>query len=399
MASNPTLRLHLWCPDIFGFKGGIQVYSAFLLEAIRQILPGDECAVFLKHDKDVPLDNGKSNGHSSPRFHACGKWPMPLRTSAFAAQIINGALRHQPDLIITTHLNFTPAAYWLKRARGIPFWTIAHGVEAWNVRRPNLQKALRQADQILSVSHYTRERLLAEQGIAPAKVGLLPNTFDAGRFRIGPKPAHLLRRYGLTAEQPIILTVARLVASEQYKGYASILKAMPEITRHIPNAHYIIVGKGNDRPHIEQLIGDLDLAGRVTLTGYIPDEELCDHYNLCDVFAMPSKREGFGIVYLEALACGKPTLAGNKDGAADALRNGEMGILVDPDDVGAIASVLVDVLQGRYRHPLLYQPEALRQKVIAHFGFSSFKERLAGNLDEFFNHERVRAHSSACTEA
>jgi glycosyltransferase involved in cell wall biosynthesis len=115
----------------------------------------------------------------------------------------------------------------------------------------------------------------------------------------------------------------------------------------------------------------------VTLTGFVPDEELVDHYNLCDVFAMPSKGEGFGIVYLEALACGKPTLGGNKDGAIDALCQGELGILVDPDDPNAIAQSLIQILQGTHPHPILYQPEVLRQKVIETFGFERFKQTLA----------------------
>jgi glycosyltransferase involved in cell wall biosynthesis len=98
---------------------------------------------------------------------------------------------------------------------------------------------------------------------------------------------------------------------------------------------------------------------------------------------MPSKGEGFGIVYLEALACGKPTLGGNQDGALDALCRGELGALVDPDDVQAIAHTLVEILQGTYPNPLIYQPEQLRQRVIDIYGFERFKRTLKGYLDDF----------------
>jgi len=125
------------------------------------------------------------------------------------------------------------------------------------------------------------------------------------------------------------------------------------------------------------LITKLNLQECVTLTGFVADDELCDHYNLCDVFAMPSKGEGFGIVYLEALACGKPTLGGNQDGAIDALCHGELGALVDPDDIGVIAQTLIQILQGTYPHLIMYQPEILRQKVIDAFGFERFKQTLA----------------------
>jgi len=114
----------------------------------------------------------------------------------------------------------------------------------------------------------------------------------------------------------------------------------------------------------------------------VPDEELSDHYNLCDVFAMPSKREGFGIVYLEALACGKPALGGNQDGAVDALCAGKLGALVDPDDIEAIAQSLIHMLQGTYPNPLMYQPEALRQAVIDTYGMEAFQRRLANLLRE-----------------
>lgn len=365
--------LHLWVPNIFEFKGGIQVYSAFLLEALQSLYPDNDYDVFLKHDtRALPNFSFLPN----TRFQFAGNWPLPLRTAIFATQLVGNGLRQRPNLVLMTHLNFTVAAYWLKRLAGIPYWTVAHGVEAWNIQHPALQTALHYAERIIAVSSYTRDRLLKEQNLDPAKISLLPNTFDASRFQIKPKPQYLLNRYGLMA-QPIILTVARLDSSERYKGYDQILQALPEIRRQIPNVHYLLVGKGSDRPRIEQLIAKLNLQECVTLTGFVPDDELCVHYNMCDVFAMPSKGEGFGIVYLEALACGKPTLGGNQDGAIDALCHGELGALVDPDNIGAIAQTLIQILQGTYPHPIMYQPEILRQKVIDTFGFERFKQTLA----------------------
>lgn len=101
---------------------------------------------------------------------------------------------------------------------------------------------------------------------------------------------------------------------------------------------------------------------------------------------MPSKGEGFGIVYLEALACGKPTLGGNQDGAIDPLCQGELGVLVNPDDTQEIAQTLIQILQGTYPHPLLYQPEVLRQKVIERFGFEHFEQTLGSYLECYFKY-------------
>ncbi len=372
---------HLWFPNIFEFKGGIQVYSVFLLEALQSLYPKIYYEVFLKHDTHCLPD---FHFLTNTQFHFTGNSPLALRTPAFATKIAGYGLLRQPNLIISTHLNFTVAAYWIKRLLGIPYWVVAHGVEAWNIERPALKTALHHADLILPVSGYTRERLLAEQNLDPKKVSLLPNTFDTNRFKPTPKPHYLLKQYGLKPEQPVILTVARLAEDEQYKGYDQILRAIPQIRQNITDIHYMIVGKGNDRPRIEEIIAQLGLQNCVTLAGFVPDEQLCDYYNLCDIFAMPSKGEGFGIVYLEALACGKPTLGGNQDGAIDALHHGELGALVDPDDVNGIANTLIQILQGNYPNPLMYQPEALRQKVIELFGFERFKKTLGAYLEQHF---------------
>ncbi len=101
----------------------------------------------------------------------------------------------------------------------------------------------------------------------------------------------------------------------------------------LPNVHYFIVGKGDAIPQIESLIQQLNLKSCVTLTRFVPDEELCSYYNLCDVFALESRIEGFGIVYLEALACGKSLLAGNVDSSVDPLEQGKLGCLVNPEDI------------------------------------------------------------------
>jgi glycosyltransferase involved in cell wall biosynthesis len=371
-------RIHLWLPNIFQFKGGIQVYSAFLLNTLQSLYPQCQYDVFLKHDT---ASSPEVSFLSHTQFHFSGQWPLTIRTPFFALQLLANGLIKQPDLVIATHLNFTEAAHTLKKMTGTPYWAIAHGVEAWGIEKPALQRALQHADRILAVSEYTRERLLSEQQLDPARVLVLPNTFDASHFQIAPKPNYLLERYHLSPDQPILLTVARLDSVEQYKGYDTLIRALPQIRARIPNVHYVLVGKGNDQPRIQQLIQDLHLETCVTLTGFIPGTEIGDHYNLCDLFAMPSKGEGFGIVYLEALACGKPTVGGNQDGAIDALCGGNLGVLIDPDNIPEMAQVLTQILQHTYPHPILYQPEKLREKVIATYGLQKFQQTLLHLLE------------------
>ncbi|MEH2381186.1 MAG: glycosyltransferase [Nostoc sp.] len=366
--------LHLWFPNLFEFKGGIQVYLQDILQAIQEALPNLSVCILDKLDRNKPVDKFNSKNYS---FTFSGHFPVFFKTAHFTFKIITESLINRPKFILCGHINFAPVAFLIHRVTGIPYGIIVYGIDAWEIKNIWKIKALYAAEKIISISSYTRDRLIKEQNLSPDKIELLPVTFDAERFKLSPKPSYLLERHSLTVEQPIILTVARLDNSERYKGYDQILLAMPQIRLAIPNAHYILVGKGSDRPRIEQLISQLNLHDCVTLAGFIPDSELCDYYNLCNVFAMPSKGEGFGIVYLEALACGKPTLAGNQDGAVDALCNGELGVLVNPDDVNAIAQTLIQILQGTYPHPILYQPQILRKQVIARFGFQQFQQTLA----------------------
>ncbi|MGC1309750.1 MAG: glycosyltransferase [Phormidesmis sp.] len=380
---NATLnKIHVWMPNLFTFEGGIQAYSANFLRALQALLPNANYSVFSMHDRSATSPDSHPFNRQT-RFHCYGKVPERIRRFTYAAQLVSYGVIERPNLIITTHLNFAPVARLIKRLVHIPYWVSAHGIEAWEITNPRLQSALQSADRILPVSDYTRSRLLKEQTLAFNKVQLLPNTFDASRFCIAPRPEYLLERYKLKLDQPVILTIGRLVSAESYKGYDNILRALPGIIQAHPTVHYILAGKGDDQPRINALVEQLNLQEYVTLTGFIPDSELSDHYNLCDVFAMPSKGEGFGIVYLEAMACGKPALGGNQDGATGALCDGKLGALVNPDDTAEIANVLNNILQKTFPNPLMYQPEKLRQTVIEHFGFEKFQQTLRCHLNEF----------------
>ncbi len=140
--------------------------------------------------------------------------------------------------------------------------------------------------------------------------------------------------------------------------------------------HYLIAGRGDDQPRLDQLAAGAGVRGRVSFAGFVPTAELCAHYQLSDVFAMPSTGEGFGIVFLEAMACGRPVLAGNRDGSAEPLMDGRLGALVDPEDVPAIAATLADLLSQRHPNRLLFNPTELRRRVVAEFGFERFCTRV-----------------------
>ncbi|NEQ99836.1 MAG: glycosyltransferase family 4 protein [Cyanothece sp. SIO2G6] len=371
----PT-RICCVAPNIFGFTGGIQIYTRNLLEQFKTILPDAQYTTLLKYDRPSDVLNS-----SAPipgiRFCCFGQWPRQLQTILMTLTLLWLAFRYRDMLFIVTHANYAKALCIAKRMFNIRYWIVAHGLEVWDVKPGLLQTALRQADRIAAVSQYTRQRLMQEQSIPGDRIHILTNTFDAERFQIAPKPLHLLEKHSLNPRQKVILTVCRLGGeSPLYKGYEHIIRILPQLREHFSDIQYVLVGKGSDLKRIQQLVNTLDLQANVILPGFVPDEILPDYYNLCDVFAMPSTGEGFGIVYLEALSCGKPVLAGNQDGAVDPLLNGELGCLINPHDREEILMALLNILQGHYPNNRVYQPEYLREQAIAHFSINQFQTQL-----------------------
>jgi glycosyltransferase involved in cell wall biosynthesis len=193
---------------------------------------------------------------------------------------------------------------------------------------------------------------------------ILPNSVDLGAYRMGPKNRELMVKYGLQ-DKRLLMTVGRLVSSERYKGFDEVIEAMPALLRIHADLAYLIVGEGNDRARLENKARQYGVADRVIFAGYISDGEKCDHYNLAEAFVMPSRGEGFGIVLLEAMACGVPVVGSTLDGSREALRDGKLGVLVDPSNIQSVVDGILDAL--RKPHGI---PDGLE-----YFSFDSFEAR------------------------
>jgi phosphatidylinositol alpha-1,6-mannosyltransferase len=233
--------------------------------------------------------------------------------------------------------------------------------------------ALRGAEKILPVSHHTAGRLHLLLDPSAPRMERLPNRVDETIFTPGPKPPHLLRRYGFAATDRILLTVARLDPRQRYKGCDQVLEALVRVRREIPEARYVIAGRGADSTRLRRRARELGLGDAVILTGFVPERDLCDHMRLCDLFVMPSQGEGFGIVFLEALACGRRVVAGDADGSVEPLLHGKLGTLVDPTDVAALGETLVRLLRAPHGEE---DAAFLRRTVLDHFGTEAFHRRL-----------------------
>jgi phosphatidyl-myo-inositol dimannoside synthase len=362
--TRKTLNLHIWAPAFTGFGGGIGAFSRALASGVNDL--GHEVHLFGK--LDTP---GSWNGFP---LSGCGNSTL-MRTPRFAALCLASCARRKPDHVISTHLNFGPVAHLAKRVVGTPFTLVAYGIDVHSDLPRMTLSALRAADRVVAVSAWTRRRVLALGGVDPEKVCVLPPTLDETQFTVGPKSQSLISRYRIAPDERVVLTVARLESRARHKGYDRVVEALPAILAACGKVRLILVGNGDDFARVQAIARRLGVDDVVTLAGFVADDELADHYRLADVFAMPSTGDGFGIVYIEAMACGTPVLAGDRDGSADALDGGALGRMVDPGDVRAVAEGVISLLR-KEGPPNWFDKMVVRDAVIRRFGRGAFRESL-----------------------
>lgn len=240
----------------------------------------------------------------------------------------------------------------LRRRLRLPVIHYVHGEEITAVppaRRyvAGAFAALKAAQSIVAVSSFTREQVMSRCKVPDCKIRVITNGVDVRRFQPGGRSARILDRHALHGHK-ILLTVGRL---ERRKGQDMTIQAMPQILREVPEAVYLVVGNGSQRDFLKQEAVRCGVAGRVIFATEVPSSELADYYRTSDVFVMPNRTmpngdtEGFGLVFLEAGACGRPVIGGNAGGVPDAIIDGGNGLLVDGSSAGSVADACVRLLK------------------------------------------------------
>jgi phosphatidylinositol alpha-1,6-mannosyltransferase len=249
------------------------------------------------------------------------------------------------------------SGWLLKRALGTRYIVYTYGKEilrSWSTEaeRRGFRWALESADRVVTISQYTKEKLV-ELKVDPSNVEIVYPGVDSAMFRPDPAMRRRIRaRHGIADYQRVLLTVARLTPGEGAtlrKGHDKVIEALPEIVARVPDVVYLIVGTGPAEGQLRARSQERGVADQVIFAGYVPDEDLPAYYNAADVFIMPNREEGinvegFGIVFLEANACGKPVIGGRSGGTVDAIADGESGYLVDPYDPSDIAESAIRLL-------------------------------------------------------
>ncbi|RYD97573.1 MAG: glycosyltransferase family 1 protein [Sphingobacteriales bacterium] len=364
--------------NVFSATGGIEKVSRLAGKALHELCSeeGGSLQVFSMYD-------GKSEDCGA-YFPATAFRGFEGRRMAFVVRSLQEG--RKADLVILSHVNLLSVGYAIKRlSPATRLVLLAHGIEVWQPFPAWKRHMLQGCDSILPVSRFTRDKMKQLYGLENSKLRVVNNCLDpqlpppAGR-----RSARLVDKYGLLPGSKVVLTLTRLSHKDWYKGYDDVLMAMKSLKKEHPGLRYMLIGTCDsvEKARLNRLICQQGLEEVVIFTGYVPDNELAEHFSVADCYIMPSRKEGFGIVFVEALYYGLPVIAGCIDGSVDALAGGSMGVLVDPDDPVEIRAALKRVL-GR---GVSNQPSTA--DVLARFGYPVYKQALWQAIRPFLQTEK-----------
>src|SRR5205823_2015707 len=325
------MRVLILATDIYT-RGGIARYTYTFASALAELLGPENIHVLALLGYGQPSDlrlHFRVLGPIADRLTPGAKVKFGTKALVLA--------QSKYDLIVCSHLSLAPVGAAIRFFYRTPFWVVCHGSEA--CARLNLLErvALRQSDLLLPVSRFTAVKLSEVHQIPQHRARILHNAIprDFEGMLTAPSCAGAQKPCVLNNERTL-LSVGSLASVHAYKGFETVIRALPIVHNHVPNTRYVIVGDGDDRRRLEKLTDKLQLGSYITFTGSVSDEQLAEYYRACDVFVLPGQAvareatcvgEGFGRVYVEAALAGKPVVGSSGGGAPEAVLNGKTGLL------------------------------------------------------------------------
>jgi phosphatidyl-myo-inositol dimannoside synthase len=300
----------------------------------------------------------------------------------FSRRYVWNCLRWRPTLVFVDHLHLAVVPHLWRRLVAAPYVLFCHGIEFDERLSPLRRRAFLSATKRLSNSRFTARRL---SGLVPdAAVEACELGLEDGALALDDQEQVTSLSDAFGCPQPLgkrfVLIVSRLPAGERYKGHDQLLAIMRSLIEHIPDAQLIIAGDGDDRVRLQQVARETGAGHAICFAGFVSAGVLANLFSRCRLFAMPSRGEGFGLVYLEAMRFAKPCIASRVDAGSEVVADGVSGLLVDPANIeelrAAVARLLCDdELAIRLGHAGL---ERLNQQ----YRFSHFRQRLRARLAE-----------------
>lgn len=344
--------------DAYSKVGGIQQFNRRVISGLLQIKDLNKISIILKDDKpsDLPKNNIEYKTTDGSRFK-------------LISEVIRVARSH--DIILMGHVNLLPIAFIAKilnpKIKTILF---VHGIDVWGVNSrkvKNLDRSfIKFVDQIASVSNFTAHKMMESFSVSQDKFSLFPNAVDILEQNDV--------RDSIINKSPMLLTVSRLSENERGKHHDSVLRALPKILQAVPDVKYRIIGDGVLRIELEELARDLGVSDAVEFKGRVSDEDLAKSYEEASIFVMPSEKEGFGIVFLEAWLRKIPVICGTEDASHEVVSHGIDGFAIHHDNIETLSEKIIFLLKNK--SVARNMGEAGNKKVLENYVMNNFVERL-----------------------
>jgi phosphatidylinositol alpha-1,6-mannosyltransferase len=352
----------LLTPELFANEGGIARILRLYLKALCELAAmGDSVRLLSLNDSLVDSSDIRKYSNSTfAEWEVCNRSKLRFVAAAFR-------MGRRSNRIICGHVAQLPVAWAVSKIKpSLSYYLVAHGIEVWRPFSFLERRALKGARRVFCVSEFTRKQLLEHCPLPAGNAVVLSNALDP---YLNPEST-----IAANDAVPTILTISRLSVADGYKGIGHLIAAMPAVSEAIPGARLRVVGRGDGLSRLQAQADKLRLSGIVEFAGYRSDKEIRRDLEQSRLFALPSQKEGFGLVYLEAMAHGRPCLGARSGGVPEVITP-ETGVLVEYGDIPGIASAIIAALRREWK----LEPMLERAKM---FSYLRFKERLASLLSE-----------------
>jgi glycosyltransferase involved in cell wall biosynthesis len=361
-------------PELLGV-GGIQEAGRLTAAALQAIaLRHNGWSAYFQSLSDPPGPQNFEAGEKEIFLRGFGRSKVRFVLSA-VHQAGQGA-----RVVLAAHPNLALPVVAMKRfSPQLKAIVMSHGVEVWKPLPLLRRRALLSADLVLAPSRDTAQKLAEFQGVPPAKIRRLAWPVNPRFLRMAEAPSSL----PLPSDFPqgrVILTVGRWAASERYKGADGLIRAMAQLRIKFPGLYLVAVGDGDDLLRLKKIAADFGVFESVRFLTGLSRQEIAACYDRCEIFALPSTGEGFGLVFLEAMAFGKPLVGVSCGGTTDVVEDGVNGVLVAPGDSERLVEALAVLLEDESLRAKLGQRGA--EIVRRDFCFEVFQNKLEIILED-----------------
>jgi len=361
-------------PELLGV-GGIQEAGRLTAAALDRIAKS--------HDKWVTSFQSINDGLGDHEFEFAEQRVSLRGFNRSKVRFVGSALgqsRKGARIVLAAHPYLALPAAWMKRlSPQLKTIVMSHGVEVWNPLPRSRRRALLSADLVLAPSSDTAQKLAEVQGVPPANIRKLAWPLNPDFLKMADNSAELSLPKNFPVGR-VILTVGRWAASERYKGVDDLIRAVGQLQMKFPGLYLVAVGDGDDLPRLEKIAGDLRVSGSIRFLTSLSRKEIAACYARSEIFALPSTGEGFGLVFLEAMAFGKPLIGAARGGTTDIIEDKGNGLLVPAGDLKSLVEALAELLENESLRMELGRRGA--ENVRHRYSFDVFVDNLERIIEE-----------------